>query len=95
MSDSLATKVASMTTDINNIKNEIGEIKQLLKEHTQDEKKIWDKVITYIEGEMNKKADVWTENAIRWFIYLVASVFVLTAVGLIITHAYHIPVITQ
>lgn len=78
MKDTLPIKVEIMAKDIEYLKSEVAEIKQLVKDHTANENEIWEKVVSQMNQLLEKKADIWTEKAL---------VFVGSAVGLSIIGA--------
>ena len=80
----LSTKMELMAKDVEYLKGEVGEIKQLLKEHTIEESQMWDKVFKAIDTKMETKANVWVEKAFSWGLYTVAGVLLLALLGLII-----------
>jgi hypothetical protein len=53
--------VALLKKDMDYLKSEVGEIKQLIKDHIHEEE-------TRYQAIMDSKADKWTEKAIIWAI---------------------------
>ena len=84
----LKTQVQLMAQDIEHIKNEMGEIKQLLKDHIQDEKEVWGRFA-------DSKANVWVEKAISYTLYTVAGIFIFVIVYLILKHGGSVPLTPQ
>lgn len=76
-----------MAKDIDYLKGEVGEIKQMIKDHALAEEKVWEKVMNKIDEKISTKANVWVEKAFTWGIYLVAGVIILAIVGLVINTA--------
>jgi Flp pilus assembly CpaF family ATPase len=81
MNEPLSIKVEVMAKDIQYLKDEVGEIKQMLKDHSIEERQVWEKL-------MAKKADIWVENTLKWAIYLVAGVFIAGIVIIVLENGH-------
>ena len=79
-------KIDVMAKDVEFLKVEVAEVKQLIKDHVLTESKIWEKVMEYMTKQMDKKADVWVENAFRYGLYTVAGIIILAILGVILLH---------
>lgn len=76
-----------MAKDIDYLKLEVGEIKQLIKDHTVSEELVWEKIMNKIDEKMEKKANIWVEKAVSWALYLVGGTIILAIIGLVINTA--------
>lgn len=75
--NNLNTRVEVMAKDIEFLKSEVSEIKQLIKSHTEEERLVWKELLS-------QKADIWVENAFRYILYTIGGVLILAALSLIV-----------
>lgn len=79
----LPVQIESMIKDIEYLKKETAEIKQMLKDHAQEERDWW-------KSALAKKSDVWVENAFRYILYTVGGIIIVALLSLILIHTTNI-----
>ena len=84
MREDIVTKTTEMAKDIIFLKDEVKEIKQLLKDHINEEAAIWNRIDNKLQEKLEMKANVWVEDAFRYALYTVAGILILALLSLVI-----------
>jgi hypothetical protein len=67
--ESLPIKIELMSKDIEFLKTEISEIKQLIKDHADEERDTWERLLS-------TKSAIWVENLAKIVLGIIISSFV-------------------